>query len=667
MAERGRKVLVLDVFAENLHAQASRVGLGPQKALRRVGERVAGVAAGIAARPVRRLDVVGVGRHRLGDPLVAVGRLAGRVVEIVEQREPLHQRVGVRRGLGAEHGQRGIAVAGGHVAEHLVVGAVLADNQEHVLDQRRLADMRRDRDRGGIRVRGAGRGDVGLQVPVVVLAHLLGEGLELRGELGQRDQADGAVVLVGVVAGDAVVGLKRVARADALVVGDDELVPYRVDDYRAGREADRDHAEHRLGRRTAEVDDGDGVGVVERDVGHAGVLVDGDRGGRRAVRAVLLPRRQRRQLQVDQADDAAEIRVDHRDGVVVGVGDQQVRPEQRHPGRVQPGLDGGDDLLLGEVDDRDGAGGGEAVHRVGHDRRAGRVDLKVGLGRGASALVADIGDVAVDQDAVRRVADADLAGHHRRALGEVDGGQRVVLVEQRVRALAALGERDAARVRRARGVQLAARPAVVADRAVREALDERGVGRHRDVGVVAQQPVRIDRRDGDVAAVLAKHKILAVGRVGDAGIAAARILERQIALQHVPGAGVEHLHGCRRPHGEHRGGVAVRLRVDRDGLGADLDAEINLGAGRRDDLAGADDRGAVALRAGLVGRELRRWRGQRRRGQPHRQQTGERPQPFGSKSSAALPVVVRHDAATAAPSRMALVAMRHEPARRRRL
>ena len=164
--------IVLDVFAVDLHRQTGGRRFREQEALVLIGECIAGVPAWIAADPVRRLDVVGVGRHALGDPLVTVSRLAARVVEIVEEREALHQRVRVRRVLAAEHCQRGVAIAGGHVAQNLIIGAVFTDDQEHVLDQRRIADLRRDCDRLGVRAATGGRLDVLRQIPVVVLENL---------------------------------------------------------------------------------------------------------------------------------------------------------------------------------------------------------------------------------------------------------------------------------------------------------------------------------------------------------------------------------------------------------------------------------------------------------------------------------------------------------------
>ena len=88
-AVRLQERIVLDVFAVDLHRQTGGRRFREQEALVLIGQCIAGVSARIAADPVRRLDVVGVGRHALGDPLVTVSRLAARVVEVIEQREAL--------------------------------------------------------------------------------------------------------------------------------------------------------------------------------------------------------------------------------------------------------------------------------------------------------------------------------------------------------------------------------------------------------------------------------------------------------------------------------------------------------------------------------------------------------------------------------------------------
>ena len=101
-------------------------------------------APAVVGRPqlLDHVGGVGAGRER-----VAVVADLGVDVEVVEQHELARQRVRVRRHLLAEDGQRRIAVALLEVAEDLIVGAVLADHVEHVLDRRGIADAARDRRR----------------------------------------------------------------------------------------------------------------------------------------------------------------------------------------------------------------------------------------------------------------------------------------------------------------------------------------------------------------------------------------------------------------------------------------------------------------------------------------------------------------------------------------
>ena len=55
-------------------------------------------------------------------------------VEVIQQHVFLGQRVMIGRDVAAVHHELGIAVALADVAEHLVVGAVLLDDQKDVLD-----------------------------------------------------------------------------------------------------------------------------------------------------------------------------------------------------------------------------------------------------------------------------------------------------------------------------------------------------------------------------------------------------------------------------------------------------------------------------------------------------------------------------------------------------
>ena len=84
-----------------------------------------------------------------------------------------------------------------------------------------------------------------------------------------------------------------------------------------------------------------------------------------------------------------------------------------------------------------------------------------------------------------------------------------------------------------------------------------------------------------------------------------------------------------RAQGEDGGGVSFGIGVQRNGLRADPDAEVDLGAGWGDDLAIADDPRAVRLRAGDVGRVLL---GLSQRRAPE----GSAPPPAGRRADAGL-------------------------------
>ena len=295
-ATRHGERVVFHVLAVVLHPEADYVPLVEQVALPLISNRIAAVG-GVVTEPVRRLDVVGVGSDGLHDPVVTIGRLPARVVEVVQKRKALYQRVHIGRydgvqGVGrvvAKDRQGRVAIAFCDVAKHLVVGAVFTDDQEHVFDLRRIADPLRDYRRLGRRVAARCRPDILRQIPVVVLEDLPGhphQGVVIR----HRDDADGAKVLVGVKAGHAIVTCIRIfsrfrrrrrcpeARcADAFVVGNEQHPVHRVKHNRGGRIADRNHAFNGTPCVFAEVDNGDCVGVVERDVGDVSLLIDGDR------------------------------------------------------------------------------------------------------------------------------------------------------------------------------------------------------------------------------------------------------------------------------------------------------------------------------------------------------------------------------------------------------
>src|SRR5439155_26043066 len=94
-------------------------------------------ASTVVRRPQLFGDIRRVGAHRKCMAVVAHFRID---VEVVELRELPRQRMGVWRDLFAEQGQRWVAVPTYDVAQYLIVGAVLADQIEDVLDGRGDAD-----------------------------------------------------------------------------------------------------------------------------------------------------------------------------------------------------------------------------------------------------------------------------------------------------------------------------------------------------------------------------------------------------------------------------------------------------------------------------------------------------------------------------------------------
>src|SRR5262245_4467691 len=85
--------------------------------------------------------------------LVELARIRGRApgmsvlrdftvaVQVVEENELFGDSVAIWRDVTPEEHQRWIAVALRKVAKHLIVGPVLHDDVEHVLDRRALADF----------------------------------------------------------------------------------------------------------------------------------------------------------------------------------------------------------------------------------------------------------------------------------------------------------------------------------------------------------------------------------------------------------------------------------------------------------------------------------------------------------------------------------------------
>ena len=260
----------------------------------------------------------------------------------------------------------------GEAAEHLVVGAVLLDHVDHVLDRRRVARMQRDDGR----LRGARDADLVTLVEAVVGDDLIGVCLKLvgrvrvrHGDLGQRALDHGGDVLVrpasirrSVRVGSAGVG----AGPQALGVEDVQLLAV-VGQEQGGRVP---------GRRDQALDlvvallgtQGDDRHVVVRGVGDVeGLAV---RGHGQGVGAAALPGAGVRR-QVDGPHDHVLGGVDDRDDVAVRVGDVQLIADgvQGHRVGVRADLDA---VALGE----------EGLGQIHHGDRL-------------ATLVADVGRLAV--------------------------------------------------------------------------------------------------------------------------------------------------------------------------------------------------------------------------------------------------------------------------------
>ena len=433
-------------------------------AFRLIGNGIAAVG-GVVAEPVRRLDVVGVGRNGLRDPVVTVGRLAAGVEKVVEKREALDQRVRVGRYVGvsgvgrvvAEDRQRGIAISACHVAQHLIVGAVFTDDQEDVLDFRGIADPLRDYDRPVMRVAAGGTPDILRQIPVIILEDPLrhcSKGLAT----WHRDDADSPKVLVCVEVGHAkilfvgIFGRTRWRRchskargADALVVGHKQHVVHRVQHNRGWRITYRDHARDGAPTPGVEVDDGNGVGVVERDVRNVVPGINGDRVRSGAGAWMKVAALADRQTEIDLPHFPVVARVDNRNAVAIGIGDQQIFAPESHTGRMVADLDAVSDLERSQVDYGNGALGRRAGRILGDDRGSVGVLLEIARGSNPASLVGDVSGLAIrrDHDAVGDVTDADLRTLHRFRRGQVDLGERIVVVQHYVSSLGIGRDRDA--------------------------------------------------------------------------------------------------------------------------------------------------------------------------------------------------------------------------------
>ena len=205
-----------------------------------------------------------VGRARRGRPGPAGARLLSRIVEIVERRELARKAMVVRRQRPAEDGEMRIAVADLQVAQHLVVGAVLLDDEDDVADPRP--------DRRHVRLGGGAGGGPGKPDIVGDLKRRRGQRLVVRQREFQHPRFFQLVdILVRRTAGIGLTAIDgelrraalRVGAGRALAVDDEHALVIGRRRHRAGIPAGR-HQPRDGPAGGARGDDGDGIDPAQR-------------------------------------------------------------------------------------------------------------------------------------------------------------------------------------------------------------------------------------------------------------------------------------------------------------------------------------------------------------------------------------------------------------------
>ena len=100
----------------------------------------------ITARPCFLKIIVSIGAHT---PVMSVGTDFRIHVEIIQQHETLCQRMLVWGDIPAKEQQRSISPSAGHIRQHLIIGPVLLDDIEDILDRRGLTRPHRNRETRG--------------------------------------------------------------------------------------------------------------------------------------------------------------------------------------------------------------------------------------------------------------------------------------------------------------------------------------------------------------------------------------------------------------------------------------------------------------------------------------------------------------------------------------
>ena len=296
-------------------------------------------------------EVGGVGPHA---PLVAIGADFALDVEVVEENELPGEGMMVRRHPFREQAERWVAVPLRHVAEDLIVGPVLLDDVDDVLNRARGAGEERDRVAVEVSRREqvvSGRGLAG-EGPFRPGRQLRRQRVALFGEIDKRHRP---VEQAADVVGGRGVGIESRPGAVAVGVGDHPLAVGDEEPAAVGGEADAgripadgDEAEAAGGSRSLDLPHRHGIDVGVGDEEPLAVGGDGQR-----VRRVA-----RRSVGGERGDEGLthppRVEVDHRHAIAVGIGDEQPLAIGRHHHlvRVFLDLDPADNAPLRGVDHR---------------------------------------------------------------------------------------------------------------------------------------------------------------------------------------------------------------------------------------------------------------------------------------------------------------------------
>ena len=560
----------LPEVAERQSAQQHRV---PEEAVGRIGQRIG--AEVVAARPAAELLLEVVDDDALHGPLVAVGRHDAVAVVVVEQHEALGQRVLVGRHLAPEDAQARVAVGLREVAEDLVVGAVLLEHVDDVLDRRGFANLAWHRPRPHARSRARRRRALRLR-HARVAQRTFGP-LRERRRVEARDARERAALVRRV---PALVRFLPRARTLALHVGHEEPLALHGD--RARKSAGRDEARERTRPGGRKAHDGQRVVASVRHVERALV-------GRERERVRDAPEGQRGiRPHADALEDTPLARVDHEDRVRVRrshVQAQTVARELEIAG-VQAAGDLGRARARLEIDHADRAARADTA-LVDHERRARTRRALVGRHGPPTAEVRDVGAAPVGGE--RHVIGRDSDRDRRRDLSaaQVDLRERVAAREAHERRRLVRGERHAA------GIGIAA--------------DLRLWQRQRARGRKA--PVRRDRELEELILRACEVELVARARERETVHRAAELL-RAVAAEKRHAPRVEREHAALLLD-EHEASVGREHEIERPAVESERRARGLDHLARRQHVAALRSRpdGRVALR------QLRRRAGERKQDQ----------------------------------------------------